>query len=218
MILSIEIFADEVDPFEQTNREIFEFNQSVDKELFEPVATSYEENIPQPVQKMVSDFSSNIGDIGTLGNEIVQLEFINGANTLGRVVINSTIGLFGLFDVASEMGFEKTQEDFGQTMAVWGVSEGPYVVLPVLGPSTVRDATGSVVDGVQTAKYTENINTDKKVSVAALQALDTRVKLSPAINLVKRSHDPYIVARSAYLQKRGYEIHNGNPPTEDDEF
>ena len=211
------IAEDVVDSFEETNRVIFEFNQDLDEALFEPVAKSYKENVPKPVQNRVSDFSSNIDDIDTLGNEIVQFELINSASTLGRVLINSTVGLFGLFDVASDWGLEKTEEDFGQTLAVWGTPEGSYVVLPVLGSSTLRDATGKVVDGAQRVERTKNIKTTQKVGVIVLQAVDMRVKLLPAIDLIRHSDDPYIAARSSYLQKRKYDIYNGNLP-EDDEF
>ncbi len=218
LIFSVVVFAEEeIDSFEETNRTIFEFNQGLDEAVFEPVAKSYKKNVPKSAQNRVSDFSSNIGDIGTLGNEIAQFELINSANTLSRVLLNSTVGLFGLFDVASEIGLKKTEEDFGQTLAVWGAPEGPYIVLPVLGPSTVRDATGKVADGAQRVKQTQHIKTAQKVGITTLQAVDTRVKLSPAIDLINRSDDPYIAARSSYLQKREYDIHNGNPP-EDDEF
>lgn len=192
-------------------------NQGLDEAVFEPVAKSYKENVSKPIQNRVSDFSSNIEDIGTLGNEIAQFELTSGANTLGRVLLNSTVGLFGLFDVASEIGLEKTQEDFGQTMAVWGSPEGSYVVLPILGPSTLRDTTGKVVGGAQRVKQTKHVTKAQEVGITVLQTVDTRVKLSPAIDLVNRSDDPYITARSAYLQKRKYSVYNGDLP-EDDEF
>ncbi len=218
LIFSMIVIAEEeFDPFEETNRVIFEFNQDLDEALFEPVAKSYQENVAKPVQNRVSDFSSNIGDIGTLGNEIAQFELINSASTLGRVLINSTVGLFGLFDVASDWGLEKTEEDFGQTLAVWGTPEGSYVVLPVLGPSTLRDAAGKVVDVAQRVERTEKLKTAQEAGVIALQAVDTRVKLLPVIDLIRQSDDPYVAVRSSYLQKRKHDIYNGNLP-EDDEF
>ncbi|CAC9442317.1 Outer-membrane-phospholipid-binding lipoprotein MlaA [uncultured Gammaproteobacteria bacterium] len=218
LIFSMTVMAEEeFDPFEDANRVIFEFNQGLDETLFEPVAKSYKENVPKPAQNRVSDFSSNIGDIGTLGNEIAQFELINSTTTLGRVLINSTVGLFGLFDVASNWGLEKTQEDFGQTLAVWGTPKGAYVVLPVLGSSTLRDVTGKVADGAQRVKRTKALKEVEKVEIIALQAVDTRVKLLPATDFIEHSDDSYIAVRSAYLQKRKYDIYNGNPP-EDDEF
>lgn len=218
MVFGLSVFSEDVaDSFESTNRTIFELNQELDEAVFEPVAKSYKANVPEPARNRVSDFYSNIKDIGTLGNEIAQFELINGAKTLGRVVLNSTLGLFGLFDVASEKGLEKTQEDFGQTMAVWGAPKGSYVVLPILGPSTLRDTTGKVVDGAQKVKQTKHVKNAQKVGITVLQAVDTRVKLLPAIDLVNRSDDPYVAMRSSYLQRREYDVHNGNLP-EDDEF
>lgn len=218
LVFSLSVFAEEdTDLFESTNRAIFKLNQGLDEAVFEPVAKSYKENVPKPVQNSVSDFSSNIEDISTLGNEIAQFELINGVNTLGRVLLNSTVGLFGLFDVASDIGLEKTQEDFGQTMAVWGSPEGYYVVLPVFGPSTLRDTTGKVVDGAQRVKQTKHVKNAQKVGTTVLQTVDTRTKLLPAIDLINLSDDAYIAARSSYLQKREYDAHNGSLP-EDEEF
>ncbi|CAC9445819.1 hypothetical protein [uncultured Gammaproteobacteria bacterium] len=217
LILSFAVMAEEVDPFEDTNRVIFEFNQGLDEAIFEPVAKTYKDNIPETAQNRVSDFYSNIDDVGTLGNELAQFELVNSANTLGRVLINSTIGLLGLFDVASAIGLEKTSEDFGQTMAVWGTSGGAFVVLPVLGPSTLRDATGKVADSLMHTKEVKSLNTTEKTLMTATQAIDTRVKLLPVTDLLKKADDPYIAMRSSYLQKRKYDVHNGNLP-DDDEF
>ncbi|BAS68251.1 MlaA family lipoprotein [Bathymodiolus septemdierum thioautotrophic gill symbiont] len=216
MLMSFSLIANE-DPWEEMNRSTFEFNQTLDENIFEPVAKSYKENAPKPMQNRVSDFSSNVGDIGTLGNEIAQLEILNSANTLGRVLINSTIGLFGLFDVASDIGLEKTKEDFGQTLAVWGTPEGPYVVLPVLGPSSVRGATGVAVDGMQKVSQTKHLTSAQKIGINITQAVDTRVKLLPATDLLKKADDPYITTRSAYLQSSKYNVYNGDLP-DDDEF
>ena len=208
--MSFSLMADDVDPWEETNRSVFEFNQGLDEAVFEPVAKAYKENTPEPVQNRVSDFSSNIGDVGTLGNEIAQFEVINSANTLSRVLINSTIGLFGMFDVASEIGLTKTKEDFGQTLAVWGAPEGNYVVLPVLGPSTVRGAAGTMVDGVQRTQQTKNIKTAQKNGLTVVEAVNVRVELLPITDLLKKAYDPYTLTRSAYLQKKKYDVYNGD--------
>ncbi|SMN11652.1 Surface lipoprotein [uncultured Candidatus Thioglobus sp.] len=215
-LLSTMVIADDNDPFEDVNRLIDGFNQTLDGVVFEPIAKSYKKNVAQSVQNRVSDFSSNISDANTLGNELVQFELGNGSKTLGRVLINSTVGLLGLFDVASDIGLEKTNEDFGQTLAVWGVSEGPYVVLPFFGPSTVRDTVGLAVDSAQKTKRTKNIKTAQKVGITVSQTIDTRVKLLPATDLLKRADDPYISLRSAYLQKRQFDVYNGKPPEEDE--
>lgn len=218
LTFSTTIMAKDVDPFEGSNRAVFEFNQTLDESLFEPVARTYKESMPETAQNRVSDFSSNLDDISTLGNEILQFELFDSVSTFGRILVNSTIGLAGLFDVASDIGLEKTDEDFGQTMAVWGVPSGPYVVLPILGSSTMRDSAGTYAD------ITENINVDKalnateETTLLLTRAVDTRVKLLPATDLLKNSDDVYIATRSSYLQKRQFNIFDGNPPIEDDDF
>ncbi|CAC9628344.1 Outer-membrane-phospholipid-binding lipoprotein MlaA [uncultured Gammaproteobacteria bacterium] len=217
MLMPFSLMANDVDPWEEINRVIFEFNQTIDENIFEPIARSYEENIFESVQDRVSDFSSNIGDINTFSNELVQFEIVSSVNTLGRILVNSTLGILGLFNVAGEIGLKKTYEDFGQTLAVWGVPEGNYVVLPILGPSTLRDTTGEVVDSLQSMEQTKSINIIEKTSLGAAQAVDMRVKLLPISNLLKKSDDPYTVMRSSYLQKRKFDVYNGDLP-DDNEF
>ncbi len=210
--------AEDVDPFEESNRAVFEFNQTLDENFFEPTARAYKESVPETAQKRVSDFSSNLDDISTLGNEILQFELFDSVNTFGRILVNSTMGLAGLFDVASYIGLEKTDEDFGQTMAVWGVPSGPYVVLPILGPSTMRDSAGAYIDITENVDVTKGLNTTEETALLLTRAVDTRVKLLPATDLLKNSDDVYIATRSSYLQKRQFDIFDGNPPIEDDDF
>ncbi len=217
LLISLSVIAND-DPWEDFNRTTFKFNQTLDENIFEPVARGYKESVPQNVQNRVSDFSSNLGDISTLGNEILQFEALDSANTLSRVLINSTLGLLGLFDVASMVGLEKTSEDFGQTMAVWGASSGPYVVLPVFGSSTIRDTTGLVVDSVENNKVVRSLDSKQSLSITLTRAVDTRVKLLPVTDLLKNSGDPYISTRSSYLQKRKFDIYDGDLPVEEDEF
>ena len=207
------------DPWEELNRSTFSLNQTLDETIFEPVAISYKQNTPQTVQNRVSDFSSNIEDIGTLGNELLQFELFDGAKSFGRVLINSTIGLFGLFDVASNMGLEKTEEDFGQTLAVWGTPPGHYLVLPVLGPSTLRGAAGKAMDMTQNTAVSDRLNHAENLAITGVTAVDARVKLLPATDILKNSDDAYIAARSAYLQKRQFDVYDGNVPmAEEDGF
>ncbi|QKQ24375.1 VacJ family lipoprotein [Candidatus Ruthia endofausta] len=210
--------AEDVDSFEVLNRAVFEFNQTLDEIFFEPVAKVYKESVPKTAQNRVSDFSSNLDDISTLGNEILQFKLFDSVSTFGRILVNSTIGLVGLFDVAGDIGLEKTDEDFGQTMAVWGVPSGPYVVLPVLGLSTMRDLTGTYVDITENVDVTKVLNITEETALLLVRAVDTRVKLLPATDLLKNSDDVYIAARSSYLQKRQFDIFDGNPPIEDDDF
>ena len=215
---TVTIASDDTDPFEGVNRPIDAFNHTLDENIFEPVARTYKDSTPKDLQNRVSDFSSNLGDVVTLGNEILQFEVFDSANTLGRIAINTTFGLFGLFDVASEVGIEKTTEDFGQTMAVWGAPKGPYVVLPVLGPSTVRDAGARVVDTQPNTEMLKNLNQEQTIALTLTRAVDTRVRLLPATDLLKNADDAYIAARSAYLQKRKFDVYDGNLPYEEVDF
>ena len=218
LTFSVTIMAKDVDPFERSNRAVFKFNQTLDENLFEPVARTYKESMPETAQNRVSDFSSNLDDISTLGNEILQFELFDSVSTFGRILVNSTIGLAGLFDVASDVGLEKTDEDFGQTMAVWGVPSGPYVVLPILGPSTMRDSAGTYADITENVNVTKDLNATEETTLLLTRAVDTRVKLLSATDLLKNSDDVYIATRSSYLQKRQFNIFDGNPPIEDDDF
>ncbi|KAA0445945.1 MAG: VacJ family lipoprotein, partial [Candidatus Thioglobus sp.] len=189
----------------------------LDKNVLLPVAKIYKDNMPKKVQNRVRNFSANVSDFSTLGNELAQFEVLNSGNTLSRVLINSTVGLFGLFDVASGIGLHKSKEDFGQTLAVWGVPEGNYMVLPVLGSSSVRGIIGAAADGAQKTKLTKKVESTPKVAVEVIKSIDTRVQLLSITKLLKKSNDPYIAVRSSYLQKKKYDVYNGNLP-EDDEF
>lgn len=210
--------AAEIDPFEDFNRSVFELNESLDNEVFEPVAKGYKANIPVFVQNRVSDFFSNIGDVSTLANQILQFKVQDSAVTLSRVVINTTIGLAGLFDVATDMELNKTKEDFGQTLAVWGVGDGPYIVLPILGPSTLRDTAGFYVDSTANTNFNAHLEGTDQTVATLTNALDTRVELLPVTDLLDRADDPYIAMRSSYLQKRENDIYDGNVPITDDDF
>ena len=208
----------EVDPFEEFNRSVFEFNEVLDNEVFEPVAKGYKTNVPVFVQNRVSDFFSNIGDVSTLANQILQFKAEDSVITLSRVMINTTIGLAGLFDVAADMDLNKTKEDFGQTLAVWGVSDGPYIVLPILGPSTLRDTAGLYVDSSANTNFNAHLEGTDQIVATLTNALDTRVELLPVTDLLDRADDPYIAMRSSYLQKRENDIYDGNIPITDDDF
>lgn len=214
---STDVKETNVDPFEGANRVIFGFNQSVDETILKPTAEFYKENMPEMVQNRVSDFMSNLGDISTFGNEILQFELRDGAKTLGRVLINSTIGLAGIFDFASDMGLEQTSEDFGQTMAVWGVPNGPYIVLPLLGPSTVRDSVGVYADITENIDTTKSLNGAEETTLLLTKTVDKRVQLLPITNLLEKAPDPYTAMRYSYLQKRKYDVLNGNLLNNDDD-
>ena len=215
LAFNLSVNAEEIDPFEETNRSIYEFNESLDSNVLEPVSRAYKNNMPEAAQKGIGNFLDNLGDVSTLANQILQFKPIESAETLARILVNTTIGLGGLFDVASDMGLVTEDEDFGQTMAVWGVEQGPYVVLPLLGPSTVRDGIGTYVDLTSPANMVGEID---EVGVSVINVVDKRVDLLPITDILDQSDDPYITMRSSYLQKRNNDIYDGNVPVTDDDF
>jgi len=204
----INVYLDDVDPLEELNRPIYEFNQTLDQNLFEPIAILYRDNTPESIKKGVSNFFSNLGDVTTLANQILQFK-ADSFITLSRLFINTTIGLAGIFDPASELGLTKKDEDFGQTLGVWGVPEGPYFIIPILGPSTLRDSAGLYVDMSSDANLINNLDTIEQISVTSVKLVDKRVELLPATDLINRSFDPYTTMRSSYLQKRRNDVNDG---------
>ncbi len=222
LLLTLGFFtvAEEVDPdpFENVNRSIYDFNEAIDDNVLEPVSRAYKDHVPEIAQGGVSNFFGNLRDVTTLANQILQFKPVESVETFGRILVNSTIGLGGLFDVASEMSLTTEDEDFGQTMAVWGVEEGPYVMLPLLGPSTVRDGVGTYVDLTSDANLVKDMDDVGFLSASAINIIDKRVELLPATDLLDKSDDPYISMRSSYLQKREFDIFDGNPPVEEDDF
>ncbi len=218
LMVSSFAIAEEVDPFEDVNRAIYEFNETIDDNFLEPISRAYKNNMPDFVQDRVGDFFGNLRDVSTLANQILQFKVEESAVTLGRVVTNTTIGLAGLFDVASGMSLTTDNEDFGQTLAVWGVDNGPYLMLPLLGPSTLRDGAGLYVDLTSDVNLINDMDDIGFISASAMNVIDKRVELLPATDLLDQSDDPYITMRSSYLQKRKFDIFDGNLPVEEDEF
>ena len=206
----INIYLDDVDPLEEINRPIFEFNQNLDENLIKPIAISYRDNTPDSIKKGVSNFFSNLGEVSTLANQILQFKAEDSLLTLSRFLINTTIGLVGIFDPALELGLTKKDEDFGQTLGVWGVPEGPYFVIPVLGPSTLRDTAGLYVDVTSNANFINSLDTNSEIAATSMKTVDKRVELLPATDLINRSFDPYTTMRSSYLQKRRNDVNDGN--------
>ena len=211
--------TENIDPLEDVNRATYEFNEVFDDNIFEPISRGYKKFIPDFVKERVSNFFDNLRDVSTLGNQILQFKPIESVTTLGRVLVNSTVGLGGLFDVASDIDLTTDNEDFGQTMAVWGVESGPYITLPFLGPSTLRDSVGIYVDTNSPTNLISRMDDIGFVSASAMNAIDQRVKLLPITDILDHSDDPYIAMRSSYLQKRKYDVFDGDLPIEeDDEF
>jgi phospholipid-binding lipoprotein MlaA len=206
------------DPIEGFNRAMFTFNEGVDKALIKPAAQGYEAALPLPLRTGVSNFFANIADVFISVNNLLQGKPAEAASDMGRVVVNSTIGILGLFDVASDLGLEKHDEDFGQTFGRWGVGDGAYVVLPLYGPHTTRDVVGEALDlKADPVAHVDNVPTRNVLLVTRL--IRDRAAQLPADKLIEEAAlDKYSYIRDAYLQRRRFKIYDGNPPRETDAF
>lgn len=204
------------DPWETFNRQTHAFNMTLDERILHPIAQRYVEYVPNPVQDGVSNFFSNLGEPGNMLNNLLQGKVKEGAVSFARFLINSTVGIAGLFDVASHMNLEEAPEDFGETLGVWGVKPGPYIVLPFLGPSTVRDTAGIPADWATYPPtyyfWGENDKRYYAYGLGALNAVDTRAKLLATDAMLQTALDPYVAVREAYLQNRENLVWDGNPP------
>ncbi|WP_110668550.1 VacJ family lipoprotein [Salinicola halophilus] len=210
--------ANPQDPWEGFNRGVYQFNDTLDRYALKPVAQGYDAVTPEPVQDGVGNFFSNLGEIRTAFNSVLQWEWANAGVSSGRFLINSTLGVAGLLDPASRMGLEENHEDFGQTLGVWGIDSGPYLVLPILGPSTVRDASGLPVDAY-TYPVTYVEDDAWRFGLTFLRFVDLRADLLDQENLIQG--DRYSFIRDAYLQRRQFEVTNGEvgeDPFANDDF
>ena len=212
------------DPLEGVNRGIYKFNDVTDKAVFKPVAKGYKAVAPTPVRIGINNFFNNLRSITSILNNLLQFKFANAFSETGRFVINSTFGIAGFIDVAGMDNVPVHKEDFGQTLGHWGVDNGAYLVLPFLGPSTVRDTTGLVFDSVTTdpITYTHNIGEIRLHNqLRAAQFIDKRTELLDATDIVdEASLDPYAFMRDAYLQHRASAVQDGLVPKDliKDEF
>jgi phospholipid-binding lipoprotein MlaA len=191
------------DPLENFNRAMFRFNDAVDEAVLKPVATGYQKVTPSFMQTAVGNFFGNLGDVWTAVNNLLQGKVHDGVSDTMRVLVNTTMGLGGVLDIASEAGMTKHREDFGQTLGVWGVPSGPYLVLPLIGSSTVRDTAALPADFAGDPwQYNENVSV--RNTGTALRIVDERAALLGASNLVEDvSLDKYAFVRDAWLQRRG---------------
>ncbi len=207
---------DPSDPLEPVNRKVTAFNDLADDLVLRPVAVIYGEVLPTFVRKGISNFFSNQSDVMSFFNSLAQLKLEAASRNAMRVAINTTVGLGGVIDWATELRIDKHKEDFGQTMAFWGVSSGPYVVLPFFGPSTVRDSVGLWVD-TKTDVNQQVSDIGARNTLTVLRLTDKRERYLSLSDAVKQaSLDPYTFTRDAYLQKRLNDIYDGNPPMLDD--
>jgi phospholipid-binding lipoprotein MlaA len=203
------------DPWEPMNRKIYRFNQIADEYAIKPVSDAYVKLVHVSLRNRITNFFINLGEVNVFLNDFFQAKFKQGVADTTRFVLNSTFGILGLFDVATELGFKQHEEDLGQTLAVWGVGQGPYVVLPILGPYTLRN-----IPGFAFAFYINPLFLvdDPRITVpmAALGLVDLRARAEGAIQFVNEAAvDPYAFTREAYLQRREFLIYDGNPPVDD---
>ena len=210
--------ADPRDPWERYNRSMYSFNEAVDTAVLKPVATAYQQTMPAPVRTGVSNFFGNLGDAWSFVNNILQAKPEGALHSFWRVVINSTMGLGGVLDPATEMRLQRHREDFGQTLGYWGVPAGPYFVLPLFGPSTLRDAAALPVDAYGSAVGHVN-DVSVRNSLIGVNVIQTRASLLTTTDFLESAAlDKYSFQRDAFLQKRRNEIHDGNPPQDEERY
>lgn len=203
------------DPLEPINRGIYAFNEKADEYVIKPVAKGYRWITPAFVDRGISNFFSNLDDVVVFVNDVLQFKFNQAASDGGRFLVNSTIGILGFIDVATDMGMPKHNEDFGQTLGAYGVGPGPYLVIPILGPSNLRDAFGSYADTyVDPIYYIEDY--DARMATLALKGIDLRADNISTKNIIDEAAlDSYSFVRSGFMQRRNYLIYDGNPPLEE---
>lgn len=204
------------DPWEPRNRSIYNFNDTLDGATLKPIAKGYRKIAPGFARQGVSNFMLNLGYPSVFINDFLQGKVRQGGADFARFLVNSTIGVAGFFDVATSMGLKENDEDFGQTLAVWGVPSGPYVMVPFFGPATVRDAPALIVDYfLDLRNYIGSTGVQDKLLLVDI--IDLRTRLLSVEDLISDAYDPYLTIRDAWLQRRDYLIYDGDPPI-DDEF
>jgi len=193
------------DPYEDLNRKTYQFNEKLDEKIAKPIAEIYSK-FPIPVKNGVTNFFNNLEEVDTFVNQILQGKPKESLNDLTRFIINSTIGLGGFIDVASKIGLQRHEEDFGQTLAVWGVGQGPYIMLPVLGPSTFRDTFSRPVSSFLSVTF-HMTDSDVNIALKSIDAIETRERLLDVESLL--SGDKYSFVKDAYIQSINYEVKDG---------
>lgn len=201
------------DPLEPVNRRVHTFNDVFDRNIARPVARGYKTVTPDLAQQAVGNFFANLDDVTVLANSLLQLKPVKSGRTTARLFFNTTIGLAGLIDVAGAVGISKENEDFGQTLGHWGLGPGPYLVLPLLGPSNLRDGSGRVVDWQYDTLYAIADGPGEYYGAYVLGAVDARARLLGASAVLDTAAtDPYAFMRDAYLRRRASLVHDGDPP------
>ena len=207
------------DPLEPLNRAVYQLNDGLDKVLLKPVATVYKTVLPQFVRTGVTNFYNNLYDVLTALNNLLQGKVGDAVSDIGRIAVNTTVGLAGFIDVATEVGLEKHKEDFGQTLGRWGINSGPYLQIPFFGPSSFRDGVGSAVDfKLDPIRLIWRNHMRTRNSVWALYIINLRANLLDSTKILDEAAlDPYEFQRDAYLQRRRNLVYDGNPPPEKDD-
>ncbi len=204
----------ERDPWEGYNRRMYAFNDTLDQAFIKPLARGYHLLTPDLVEQGIGNFFANLGDVKVVVNDLLQAKFAQAAADTGRVLVNTTVGIGGLIDVASMIGLEKHDEDFGQTLGIWGVPSGPYIILPALGPSTLRDAPAAAVDRYTLPWPYLNLTTAEQRGIDLTQGLDLRVGLMAIEKTIdEMAFDRYATIRDSYLDRRRNQVYDGRPPT-----
>lgn len=201
------------DPYEGFNRKVFAFNEGLDKAVLKPVAKGYNKVVPRLARTGATNFFNNLRVVVTTFNDAIQLKGKKVPVDIARFATNLTFGIFGLIDVATELGIENRNEDFGQSLGYWGVGSGPYLVLPLFGPSTVRDGVGLAADFVVSPFYYWDEKTEVRWTLVAVNFVNTRANLLGAEKFLTESGiERYTFLRDIYLQRREFLIHDGDPP------
>lgn len=207
------------DPLERMNRGTYRFNAAIDRAVLKPVATGYRNGVPRVVRTGIGNVLSNLAFPTTIINDLLQFKLKDAAIDLGRFAINSTLGIGGLLDPASHFGIPRNNEDFGQTLGRWGVPAGPYVVLPLFGPSTLRDAPSMLADAQTDLRVQLDLETEEKIALGVLTVLDRRADLLSIDPSIEAAYDPYAFVRNVWLQRREYQVRDGevadDPPPEE---
>ncbi|MDQ7004517.1 MAG: VacJ family lipoprotein [Ghiorsea sp.] len=227
LLTSCATAQNDYDPLEGMNRSVDTFNTVVDEATLRPVAKGYVAVVPQEGRNIVTNFFNNLQEPNTILNNILQGKFLDGLSDTTRFVVNSTVGVVGLFDVASHMGLKRHKEDFGQTLAVWGVGQGAYIVYPILGPNSVRNTPGTVMSyALDGATYFYMVMSPTAVIVTTtLKYINARANIEDFVKMRdEMALDAYVFVREGWRQSRVYSIYDGHPPAqsssddEDDEF
>jgi phospholipid-binding lipoprotein MlaA len=206
------------DPLEPFNRTVYSFNEVVDDVIMEPLARGYRAVLPPFARTGVRNFFSNLDDVTVFLNNLLQFKVTHAASDLGRFLLNSTIGVLGFVDVATHVGLEKHNEDFGQTLGRWGIGTGPYLVLPLFGPSSARDGVGRLFDTLTTDLVWQVNDVSTRNILLGTRAVSLRAQLLDTEKILEAAAlDPYTFIRDAYLQRRRNLVYDGNPPPEPDD-